>query len=248
MKKLALLGSVLFVVLAFSLSASGDDKAQMPDSELNKLLAGAQKTLSTLKDYTCIFHKQEMVKGKLLPAETMTVKFRAPRSIYMKWIKDPHEGRETLYIEGKNDNEVRAHEGGFLKGIKLNLDPKGSTAMAGNRHPVTEFGLDLLVKMINDLLKKAMTAGDLKVYNLGTETLYGRPTIKVEGVLPQDKAKGYYCYRAIINFDTGINLPIRVQIFDWDNKLIEDYGFDQLKLNPGLTDVDFDSDNKDYAL
>jgi len=248
MKKIALLGSALFLVLAFSMSASAADKVVMPDSQLSQLLADAQKTLSTLKDYTCIFHKQEWVGKKLMPAETMTVKFRAPRSVYMKWIKDPHEGRETLYIEGKNDNEVRAHEGGFLKGIKLNLDPTGSTAMAGNRHPVTEFGMDLLVAKINGLLKKAMKDKELQVYDLGKEKVFGRDTIKVEGVLPKDKAKGYYCYRAIINFDTGINLPIRVQIFDWDDKLVEDYGFDQLKLNPGLTDVDFDSDNKDYAL
>ena len=39
---------------------------------------------------------------------------------------------------------------------------------------------------------------------------------------PKEKAKGYYCYRAIINFDTKTKMPIRVRIYDWDESLVEE--------------------------
>lgn len=41
-------------------------------------------------------------------------------------------------------------------------------------------------------------------------------------------------------------MPIKIQIFDWSNRLVECYGFEDLKLNPGLTDRDFDPKNPKY--
>jgi outer membrane lipoprotein-sorting protein len=41
-------------------------------------------------------------------------------------------------------------------------------------------------------------------------------------------------------------MPIKTQIFDWDNQLIESYGYEELKLNPGLADKDFEAENPEY--
>jgi len=41
----------------------------------------------------------------------------------MKWIKDPLEGTEALYLHGKNDKKVIAHCGGILGLVTLSLDP-----------------------------------------------------------------------------------------------------------------------------
>ena len=43
-----------------------------------------------------------------------------------------------------------------------------------------------------------------------------------------------------------MKVPVKIQIFDWDDKLAEFYGYENLKFNAGLTDADFDPENPEY--
>ena len=199
-----------------------------------------------IDNYTAIFHKQERVNGKLLEEETIFIKFKRPFKIYMKWIKDPYKGREVLYVEGWNENRMMIYEGRVMGGVTVNFDPKGFIAMKGNRHPIMDSGIGNLVKLIRENFRKGIRNGELELKEHGEETIYGRKTHKVELIFPKDKTKGYYCYRAIINIDVEKNLPLKVQIYDWNNILIENYGYENLKLNVGLTDTDFDPKNPEY--
>ncbi|MGO9613902.1 MAG: DUF1571 domain-containing protein [Dissulfurispiraceae bacterium] len=65
-------------------------------------------------------------------------------------------------------------------------------------------------------------------------------------VFPKNRANSYYCYRALINFDVETKLPVRVNIYDWDDTLLEGYGYEAVKLNAGLTEADFDPNNSEY--
>ena len=76
--------------------------------------------------------------------------------------------------------------------------------------------------------------------------VYGRKTRELEGVLPKDPSKGYYCYRCIVNLDIETKMPIKTRIFDWEDQLVEYYGYEHLSLNPGLSDKDFDPKNPEY--
>ena len=58
--------------------------------------------------------------------------------------------------------------------------------------------------------------------------------------MPKDAAKGYYCYRCIVNLDLETKMPIKTRIFDWDNRLVECYGYER------LSDKDFDPKNPEY--
>jgi negative regulator of sigma E activity len=69
----------------------------------------------------------------------------------------------------------------------------------------------------------------------------------VEGILPRDSGAGYYCYRVLVSFDQENDLPIRVVVYDWDDRVVEEYVYTQLRLNAGLTDQDFDPENQDYG-
>lgn len=199
-----------------------------------------------INDYTALFHKQEQINGKLREEETIFVKFKKPFKIYMKWIKNPYKGREALYVVGWNENRMMIYESTVMGGVTVNLDPKGFIAMRGNRHPITDSGIGNLVKLIGDNFTKSIKTGELEFKERGEETVYDRRTKKVELIFPRDKARGYYCYRAITNTDVEKNLPLKVQIYDWNNNLIENYGYENLKLNVGLTDTDFDPKNSDY--
>jgi hypothetical protein len=69
----------------------------------------------------------------------------------------------------------------------------------------------------------------------------------VEGILPRDPRAGYYAYRVELFFDEERRLPIRVVVYDWSDQLVEDYTYADLRLNPGLTTLDFDPGNKEYG-
>jgi len=81
---------------------------------------------------------------------------------------------------------------------------------------------------------------------MGAEVLYGRQTQRVEILSPRKSARDYYCYRATLNLDFEKKVPIKVQIYDWGNNLIEDYGYEDLRLNAGLSDADFSPKNPEY--
>lgn len=234
---------VLFVAATFVAVAKAQEKVDPED-----WIRGLERTYSNIDCYTAIFHKQERVNGKLLEEETISIKFKKPFKVYMRWIKDPYKGRETLYIDSWNKNQMKVRESGMAGVITVNLDPKGSLAMKRNRHPITESGLGHVVKLIGENLRKGIRTGNLKFQQHGEETMYGRKTHRVEIIFPQDKAKGYYCYRVNINLDVEQKVPIKIQIYDWDDILIETYGYEGLNLNPGLTDVDFDTENPEYKL
>lgn len=215
-------------------------------ADVERWIREAEVVLSRTESYTAIFHKQERIKGKLRREETILFKFRKPFNIYMKWIDRPYRGRELIYVQGRNENRIRAHEGGILGLFTVNLDPLGATVMRDNRHPITESGLHNLVDLIAEQVRKGIGAGEFESRDLGEEVVYGRKTRKMEGIFPRDEGKGYYCSRTVVNLDMEMKIPIKVLIYDWDDRIVESYGYEDLVLNAGLTDADFDPENPEY--
>jgi LysM repeat protein len=56
----------------------------------------------------------------------------------------------------------------------------------------------------------------------------------------------HYCHRAVTYTDIKTKLLSKLEIYDWNNKLYEFYEFKDVKLNPGLSDKDFDPKNPQY--
>jgi outer membrane lipoprotein-sorting protein len=214
-------------------------------TDLEKQLQETEASLAKVDNYTAVFHRIERVNGKLIAEEITLLKFKQPFKVYMRWI-NPLKGQESLYVEGANNNKVKAHGTGLTKLITVNLNPTSAMAMENSRHPITDAGLENLVKLISSNLQRGLRAGELISKDHGEQTVYGRKTRKIEGVLPKDPAKGYYCYRCIVNLDVETRMPIKTQIFDWDDQLVECYGYENLNLNPGLGDKDFDPKNPEY--
>lgn len=236
-------GIILFL---FLLSTSSATAEAYDKTGVDSWLRQAEATLARTESYTAIFYKQERIQGKLTDEETIFFKFKKPFKVYMKWAKEPYKGRESLYIDGFNDNLIRVRECGLAGMITLNLDPKGPLIMKGSRHPVTESGIENVVKLIRGNLERGLKAREIDLRDHGEETIYGRTTRKVEIVFPKNRARGYYCYRALINLDAETKLPVRVQIYDFDDTLLESYGYEAIKLNAGLTEADFDPANSEY--
>lgn len=56
----------------------------------------------------------------------------------------------------------------------------------------------------------------------------------------------HYCHRAVTWTDAKTKLLMKLEIYDWNNTLYEFYEFKDVKINVGLTDLDFDPKNPKY--
>lgn len=208
------------------------------------MLKGMDAAYARVKDYTAVFIKQELVKGELLPAETIRFKFKKPFMVYMGWMEGPHEGREALYVHGRNDNKVVGHEGGLIGFITLHMDPEGSIAMRGNRHPITDVGIGRLIDIVLENAGRAESEGVLDIVSAGQETVFGRDAAHLTVKLP--KGRGYYAGRIELWVDRGNGLPVKIMIYGWDGALWESYGYKDLVINPGIPGEEFDEGFKGY--
>lgn len=201
-----------------------------------------------VKDYTAVFTRSEMLRGKQRPEETIALKFREPSQVYMKWLSESGKDREAIFIKGRDGDKVLVHEPGWISGhFTVLLPPDGSTIMSRSRHSFDEIGIGRIIDLITATFEKANQAGDLEMLDLGTTREEGRAMRVIEGVLPKDPAKKYYCYRAIVTIDEGLKLPVAVKVYDWTDKLVEHYRYTNIQINPGLTDREFSPENPDYG-
>ena len=211
-----------------------------------KWLQEAELAYASVTNYTAIFHKQQLVDGKLLHDDAIFIKFRKPYSLYMRWLAAPKKGCELLYVEGWNQNRAMVHKNGFFGFITRNLEPNSPRLMVGNLRPCTNTGLGFLVQTVAINVRKAIQAGALTFNERGEEIVYGRETQRLEVVFPKDKIKGYDAYRFIINQDVKSRILVRIQTYDWGDQLFENYAYEELNLDARLTDADFNPDNPDY--
>lgn len=156
-------GIILLLLFVFKAATAGAyDKA-----EVESCLRHAESTLARTESHTAIFHKQERIQEKLTDEETIFLKFKKPFKVYMKWVKEPHKGHESLYIEGSKDNLLKVRECGLAGIMTVNIDPKGALVMKGSRHPVMDSGLEHLVKLIRENMEKGVKAREIDLREQG---------------------------------------------------------------------------------
>jgi len=231
----------LFALAASAVLGGANDK---PDPE--EWLRKAESAYAKVSGYTAIFHRQQRIGGKLLPEETIFLKFKKPFSVYMHWIKAPLKGSELLYVKGWNENRLRAHRGGILRFITRDLEPNDPALMEHNLRPITSMGIGFLLEGIGTNVRKATKNGELIFVDHGEEPVFGRLTRLIEVSIPKDRAKDYDGCRLVVNQDIESMMLIRIKIYDRDDRLMEYYGYEDLDLGARLTDADFDPKNPEY--
>ena len=229
------------------------------------------------QDFTAKLIKRERIAGKLLPASKMEMKLRygsrygsedatAERtvsertvSVYLKGIEPRSQaGREIIWIQDKNNNKLTAHEGGLLGLVTVELSPQSSLAMLGNRYPITEIGIEKLLRKLIEKGERDRLLGPVTVrrtdnVTLGNlqcalwEVVHEEPTVEIEG-----KQVEFEFHLAQIYIDEERLVPIKYASYTWpknkggEPELEEEYTYEDLLLNVGLTDADFDTKNPNY--
>jgi len=220
--------------------------------------AGLENLQKTLKDYTATLVKQERVNGKLLDEQFANCKIRhqsdsKPFSAYLGFISPQSvAGNEAIWIEGQNDNKLIAHAGGLLSFATVNLDPNGLIAMKDNRYPITEIGIETLLVRMLEKAKEGRQHPEITVEVDRNILIDGNHGTLIE-IRDPVKREGVNFSLAKIYIDDDLNLPVGYYGYGWseneneDPPLIESYFYKGLKINPGLTDKDFDTKNEEYG-
>ncbi len=249
--------------ITYGLTQAMIDQAEHP---LDPVIEVAKKGLAeidqTIQDYTSTMIGEVYADGKLHEEKYVFCKVRhrgktadgdVPFSIYVKFLK-PQEmvGKEVIWVEGRNQGKIIAHEVGLKNVMRFPLDPNGAIAMEGNRYPIDCFGFkNLFVKLI-EFCEEDRKHDDCQVKITRNIKINGRTCTLLESLHEhQNDAFGFHIARMYI--DDQWNIPIAYEGYRWPEKadepppVLEKYYYTDLKFNVGLDDEDFDPGNPDYG-
>ncbi len=198
--------------------------------------------------YSCTLVKRERLQGELGDPQTIDLKVRnSPFSVYMSFVK-PHTGREVLFVDGQNQNDLIVREAGLLGFAgKINLDPQSTTAMSEQKYPITRVGIrNLLAELIQHFQSDTKYTESEVAVNPKAE-LNKRPATLVQVTHPVPR-QNFRSHIARIYFDNELHVPIYYDAYMWPGQegeqppLEESYWYTNLKVNAGLTARDFDAE------
>lgn len=234
------------------------------DPALRIAYSSLKNIRANVRDYTAILIKRELVGGTLGEYEYMGVKVRnrkvvdgklaVPFSVYMAFLKpESIKGREVIYVENAYNGNLVAHEGG-MKGRFLptvELPPNGMMAMRNQRYPITELGIENLVAKLIEKGERDKQHGECNVKFIQGVKI-GKRECTVLSVEHPVKRSYFDFYRAEIFIDNEYQIPVRYCAYDWPTtpggkgQVMEEYTYQNIKLNVGLTARDFDRNNPRY--
>jgi hypothetical protein len=236
-----------------SLVAAGPRPSD-PIARARKAIADCRVRYAHVRDYTCTFVKRERIDDRLTPQHIMHMKARTnPNSIYFRF-QQPNQGREAIYVHGRNNGRIVAHDVGLTKFLAgtMHLDPRGSMAMEDNRHPVTEAGIGSLIDTVARHWAVELTPGESQLTFHDDVRLGNRHCTVIESVHPE-RGPDFLFHKVKLYIDQEHGLPIRFEAYDWPRhtsaraELVEEYSYLDLKINVGLHDQDFDPANRQYS-
>ena len=226
--------------------------------EVRKLLDAAIKTYSGVPDYEAKLVRREVVSGKVLPTEELTILHRKePFSFYMTVTGEAGKGREMLYVKGQNAGKVIIVTGKgdnvlLGTGKRMELDPESPLLSGKSRNRITEAGMGKMLATIEKYVGQSESGKrpTETVRHLGAtegiESKIALTTIELtlqagdEPLLPKGGKRTY-------GFDAdkksaSYGLPVQVVTHDDRGKEVEFYSFSGFKLPAKLTEADFSPD------
>lgn len=217
-------------------------------------IAACLARYNQIHDYSCVFHKRERIKGRLITPHIMTMKVRAAQgSIYFKF-HQPNRGREAIFVPGRNGGKILAHDVGLGKLLAgtMKLDPSGSMAMEENLHPIHDAGIGPLIRTVAERWNAELDPAESLVTIHEHAKVADRVCRMIETAHPS-RGPNYLFHKVKLFVDREHGLPIRFEAYDWpgvpggEPELIEEYTYADLKTDTGMTDRDFDPANPLYS-
>jgi hypothetical protein len=236
-------------VLAITAVLATPCHAQKPMTleEALAIIHSMQKAHASLDDYITVLHEKKIVDDGESTTDKILLKFKKPYSVYLCWLNGDHRGREVIYIEGANDGNMWVHNGSFPD-ITLCLSPEFCQSISNGRHSVKETGVGYVVDTIAKDLDRnnGNPVEQVRFVDHGEKLVLGEVSRCLEMISPPREDSTFYSHRAYLCQSQRTGLLNKIKVWDHQNKLVEDYGFENTIKNVGLKDKDFDTENPEY--
>jgi hypothetical protein len=215
---------------------------------LGDMLSEAKTAYGKVRDYSCVFTRQERVNGVLGAEQVAEMKVRAkPFSVALKFGKPAAvAGMEELYSASHRIGKMKYRPAGAkgVNGFQLVAldDPK---ILAETRHPVTELGIGAAIDLLTSIATREKTSGNGLEVHASDFDFGGKKVTRYE-VLARRAHAHRYAYRVLVYVDKETKLPVRFEAYDAPKPgttvgdLLEAYSYTELKLNVGLGDSAFE--------
>lgn len=230
-------------------AAPADDGPMDPGlGTVRGILERAMRFQDKYPDYILRLTRLEV--GRSPSPEVILLKLRTqPRSAYLRWLDDANEGRECLWVEGKNNGKMISRGGRgdmLLAGRILRLDPNGTLARSKSSMPITDSGLDVILDKIEARLTR-LESGDDSLGTLRAERGSDESTGEVYDWIVHDAPRGIDAdlkhggvHRYGFRRDNG-----RIEVVhatDLGGGLVYSFRFERFLPISDLSDADFDPD------
>ena len=209
--------------------------------------------ISQVQDYEAKFTKREVIKNQLTNEQTLLRIRHQPFSVYMKFLS-PAAGREVLYVNGKNKNQLLAREASGLNALvgTVSLPVDSPMVMANTRHPITNAGMKKLIELIIKQWEIESKYGEIDVKYYPNAKLDKVACEVIQVTHPRPRKQFNFAMTRVF-FDKATRFPVRVENYAFPAQpnqkpsLVEEYTYENIRVNLGLTDADFDRRNPKYS-
>ena len=211
-----------------------------------------QRCAQEVRDYSCVFLRQERLAGELTAPQTVKVLYREdPQSVYMTWILNTGRVRRALYVKGRlvnGDGEEQAlvEPAGAIARLlvrELKVPIHGAEARKSGRSTIDQFGFRVVLDRILRDNQRFAALGCLEWTYEGEGLIDGRPTHVLVRHLPYAGPDGQFPdARLVVHLDQERLWPVGIRSFadEQERELLGSYVTTRVDLNPGLTDRDFE--------
>ena len=202
---------------------------------------------TSVRDYTCVFHKQERMGGELGEEQSIDVMFReSPFSVRMKWVKNADKCNRILFVQDrwtKDGQQLAVIEPGAIARLFVPYvmrpihgdDAKRSSRPAGDQLGFRS-SMELTLKYVRLAKEKGV---NFTFEYIGEGSFGGRDTLQFRRHLPYTGEGDLWPDRVlIVDVDKELQMPVSCQAYadDEQSKLLGRYQMTDVKLNVNLPD------------
>lgn len=203
-----------------------------------------------VRDYSCVFTKQELVGGKLSEVQVIEALFREkPFSVLFTWLENEDKCSRALYVKDRWFDEHNQPTAVVVPGplARLFVDHvmrpiHGPDAERSSRRTIDQFGMRQAIELTLKYCRMAREQGQLKFEYVGNGEVDGRETLVFERHLPYTGEGGVWPDRLlIVHVDRELMLPTRCECYaDAERKtLLGTYTYTDVRINVNHPDSVF---------
>ncbi len=202
-----------------------------------------------VRDYTCLFTKQELVNGKMTTRQVMKAYFREdPYSVRLEWIRNRDRASRVLYVRNAwidKGQQMAVVEPGPIARLFIShvMRPiHGADAMRTSRRTIDQFGFRNNILLILKYCAPARERGLLEFTYQGVRVVDGRSTLLFERRLPYTGERCEWPDRVLeVYVDRQLLVPTLCIAYADDAKrqLLGHYEYSDIKMNANLSESVF---------